>query len=155
VTVTLTELAQDERGRFRVEGAATLGDGTRKVLGIDPDLDQARAIALHKAKREERWLAANETHTLEELSGVVRDGIRILKAPDGELVEATSATVNALLAAGYVETDSDMPEGTPKPRRRRKTTDTARASTTRTLSAADAEAANAEADLEPRVDEMD
>lgn len=103
MTVTLNDLSKDEQGLFRVLGAATLGGGTRKVYGIGETLESAREMAEHRAKQEERWLAANETHDVETLEEVAREGHRTLRAPDGTLVEATEATVPALLAAGYTE----------------------------------------------------
>jgi hypothetical protein len=155
VTVTLTELAQDERGQFRVIGTATLGEGTRKVLGVSTDLDEARELAKHKAERQERWLAANEVHDVDDLDGV-GGGHRILKAPDGTIVEATEATVPALLGAGYVEVDG-IPQRTNETtgpvgvqRRRGRPP---RIPATRALTSDDAERAAAEAELVP-TDEM-
>lgn len=105
MTVTLTDLPRDEQGQHRVMASATLGEGTKVSLGIHPDLEAARELAQHKGLADERWLAANETHTIDELAGISPQGHRVLRAPDGQVVEATEATVDALLAAGYREAD--------------------------------------------------
>lgn len=158
MSVELIDLAQDERGNHRVIGVATLGEGTRKVLGIHEDLEHARGIARLKAEKQERWLAANEVHDVEDLDGV-GDGHQVLRAPDGTIVEATEATVPALLAAGYVEAEG-IPQRTnetagPVGIQRRKPGGQRKVSqTTRTLSSQDAERANAEAELVP-ADEME
>lgn len=103
MTVTLNDLAKDEQGNFRVLGSATLGGGTRKVYGVGETQEAATEAARYRAEQQERWLAANETHDVDVLAEVAREGHRTLRAPDGTLVEATEATVPALLAAGYTE----------------------------------------------------
>jgi hypothetical protein len=103
VTVTTTELAQDERGNYRFLGAATLGEGTKKVLGVSTDKAKARHEAERKAKRAEQILAAVEVHGPDDLPEL--DGYRTLRSPSGELVEAPETTVPHLVAAGYTEVD--------------------------------------------------
>lgn len=152
MSVTVTELAQDQWGNFRFQGVATLGEGSKVVLGIDPDQGKARVVAEGKAQRAERVLAAVETHDPDDLPDTSGTEVRTLRAPDGTLVEATAATVPALLAAGYAEAEG-VPQRTdetagPKGVRRKQ----ARTPTTRTLDSADAERAAAEADLDPPVD---
>jgi hypothetical protein len=148
VSVTVTEIARDQEGRYRFQGLATLGEGSRVVLGIDPDRDTARTVAEGKAQREERYLAAVETHDPDDLPEP--SGVCTLRAPDGTLVEATDATVPALLAAGYAEVQG-IPQRTNEPapvklRRGRPP------KVQPVLDGDDAARAAAEADLDPPVD---
>jgi hypothetical protein len=153
VSVTVTEIAQDQQGNYRFQGTATLGEGSRVVLGVDPDRDTARTIAEGKAGKEERYLAAVETHDPDDLPDMPREGVRVLRAPDGTLVDATEATVPALLAAGYTEAQgvAQRTDEAPPVRRRGRP----RTQATRTLDSDDAARAAAEADLDPPVGDGD
>lgn len=104
MTVTIEELAQDERGNFRFQGTATLGEGTKKVLGIDPDQTRARKQAEAKTRRAEKILAAVEIHDADDLPEM--EGYRTLRSPDGDMVEVPEATVAHLVAAGYTGVDT-------------------------------------------------
>lgn len=109
MTVTIDPLAQDERRNFRFLGTATLGDGTKKVLGIHQDEDIARQIAENRATKAERELAAIEVHDPGTLNMTVSDGNRMLKDPAGVIVEVPHHVVEALLAVGYVPADAPDP----------------------------------------------